>query len=293
MKVYINGKFVDEAEAVVSVFDRSFLYGDGIFEGIGVYRGRILYLKEHVERFYRSAVGVGIAIPEPPAAMEKIILETARVNAMTTGYLRPLVTRGVGPLGLSSSAQVRNPNVLVIPQGAGRIKYEGDVPGFTAAVVTVRRTPPDCLDPRIKSNNYLNNILAQREAQLAGSDLAVMLDARGFIAEGQADNLFCVTSGRLRAPHSHNALDGITRRVVLDLGREMTLNPAEEDLTVYDFLHADELFATNTLDGIRHIARFQGVEIGGGAMGPITAELRRRYVEHALVHGTPVSPEER
>ncbi len=288
LKVYLNGTFVDEAEAVVPVFDRSFLYGDGVFEGIGVYRGRILYLGEHVERFYRSARSLGIEPPSPRERLTEIIRETARVNAMQTGYLRPILTRGVGPLGLSSSAQVRSPNFMVIPQGGGRIKYDGDVEGFHAVVVSVRRTPPECLDPRIKSNNYLNNILAQREAALSGCDLAIMLDTRGFVSEAQADNLFCVTGGGLRTPHAHHTLDGITRRVVLELGREMKLDPVEADLSVYDLVNADEVFATNTLDGIRHVGRLQGADINGGAMGAVTAEIRRRYVDHALTHGTPV-----
>lgn len=288
LKVYINGKFVDETEAFVPVFDRSFLYGDGVFEGIVVYRGRVLYLKEHVARLYRSALSVGISIPEPADAMAEIILETARVNSVTVGYLRPLITRGTGPLGLSASAQLQGPTVLVIPQGGARIKYEGEMPGYRAVVVSTRRTPPECLDPRIKSNNYLNNILAQRQAELAGCDLAVMLDTRGFVAEAQAHNLFCMRDGVLSTPPAQNTLSGITRGIVLELGRDLKLNPVEDDLAVYDFLHADELFATNTLDGIRHIASFEGVTINGGTMGTVTAELRRRYVKHALAHGTPV-----
>jgi branched-chain amino acid aminotransferase len=288
-KVFINGTFVPESEATISVRDRSFLYGDGVFEGIAVFEGKIMFLREHVERLYASCRQVYIEMPVPPAQMETWILETARVNELFDhAYLRPLVSRGEGALGLDQTAAIRKPNIVIIPQAGRAIEYGGPMKSYSAVMAAVRRVPAECLDSRIKGNNYLNNILAQLEATRQGVGLAIMLDTHGFLSECPGHNLFVVRQGRLLTPRAHNVLNGITRQMVLELAPSAGVAAAEADLTAYDLGTADEVFVTNSLSGVAAVTEIGGWTVADGKPGPISQRLRDVYVRHALQRGTSV-----
>jgi branched-chain amino acid aminotransferase len=251
LQVFINGTFTPESQACISVRDRSFLYGDGVFEGIAIFKGRVMFLHEHVARLYASCRQIHISMPVPPARMTEWILETAAVNRLyDQAYLRPLVSRGEGALGIDQTASIARPNIVIIPQTVRPIEYEGPMKGCGAVVATVRRVPAECLDSRIKANNYLSNILAQLEATRQGVALAIMLDTRGFLSECPGHNLFVVREGRLLTPKAHNVLNGITREIVMALAPAIGLIVEETDLTVYDLGTAEEVFVTNTLSGV-------------------------------------------
>lgn len=289
MKVFINGVFVPEREATISVRDRSFLYGDGVFEGIAIFAGRVIFLREHVERLYASCRQVYIEMPVPREQMEAWILDTARVNGFNDhAYLRPLVSRGEGALGLDQTAAIKKPNIVIVPQAGRAIEYGGDMKSYSAVIAAVRRVPAECLDSRIKGNNYLNNILAQMEATRQGVGLAIMLDTHGFLTECPGHNLFVVRQGRLLTPRAHNVLNGITRQVVMELAPAAGVPAAEADLTVYDLGTADEVFVTNSLSGVAAVTKIAGWTIGDGAPGAVSRRLRDVYVQHALERGTRV-----
>src|SRR5574341_1648717 len=213
---YVNGKMVPLSEAKISVTDRSFLYGDGAFEGIQVQGGIIYQLDEHVGRLCRSCRYLDIQIPLSPQEMREAIIGVVRRNGLADGYLRPLVTRGEGPLGIDRADELGPPNVVIVPQH--RQTREGMA--LCAKVVSARRTPPQCMDPRVKSNNYLNNIMGKLEQKASGADVGIMLDVEGFVAEGCGENVFAVRDGGLATPPPYHALDGLTRRAVLAIAAQ-------------------------------------------------------------------------
>src|SRR6516165_7592307 len=238
MKVYINGKFRDEAEATISVFDHGLLYGDGIFEGIRAYHGRVFKLKEHVDRLFYSAKAILLNVPMTHAEVSRAVVETCRANEVQDGYIRLVVTRGIGTLGLNPN-RCKNPAVIII---AGKIQlYPPELyqKGMDIITVPTVRNLHSALNPAIKSLNYLNNILAKIEANNAGCEEAIMLNAEGFVAECTGDNVFIVKENQLLTPPlTAGALYGITRRVVLDLAVELGFKVAETNITRNDLFNA-------------------------------------------------------
>jgi branched-chain amino acid aminotransferase len=288
MKVYIDGKFYSEKDAKISVFDHGLLYGDGVFEGIRAYHGRVFKLKEHIERLYWSAKAILLEIPMTPAEMTEAVLETCRKNRCRDGYIRLVVTRGVGTLGLNPN-RCKRPSVIII---AGKIQlYPPELYEQGMAIVTVptTRNLVNAVNPAIKSLNYLNNILAKIEANNAGVEEAIMLNQEGYVAECTGDNIFIVHQGQLRTPPlSAGALYGITRNTVLDLARERGISVAEMNLTRYDLYIADECFLTGTGAEIIPVTRIDGRVIGQGKPGPVTRDLIQRYHALTRVAGEPI-----
>jgi branched-chain amino acid aminotransferase len=282
--VHVNGTLVPEPQAKISVFDHGFVYGDGVFEGIQVDGGVIYDLDEHVARLYRSAQYLGFAIPIAPEAMRAAIVEVARRNGLRDGYLRPLVTRGQGPLGLERMNELSPPNVVIIPQ----VREARGERRLRATVVSTRRTPPQCLEPRVKSNNYLNNILGKLEQFRAGVDVGIMLAVDGYVAEACGENVFAVRDGHAWTPPATRSLEGITRGNVLRLMAEAGVPGGERDLTPYDLALADELFITATMTGIAYVVELDGRPIGDGEPGPISRDLARRLRDYQQRTGIPI-----
>ena len=277
MKVFIDGKFFDEKNAKVSVFDHGLLYGDGVFEGIRAYNGRVFKLKEHVDRLYYSAKAILLKIPMSRQAITKAVLDTCRRNKIRNGYIRLVVTRGVGTLGLDPD-RCKKGSVIVI---AGKIQlyprelYENGMPLVT---VPTTRNFANAINPAIKSLNYLNNILAKIEAKIGGCEEAIMLNPSGNVAECTGDNVFIMVGGKLLTPPlSAGALRGITRGAVIGLAAEMGLEVLEPDLTRYDLYNSDECFITGTAAEIAPVASIDGRVIGKGRPGPMTKKFIAAY----------------
>jgi branched-chain amino acid aminotransferase len=293
MKVFIDGRYYSEANAKVSVFDHGLLYGDGVFEGIRTYNGRVFKLKEHVDRLFHSAKAILLEIPLSPAQVTAAVLETCRRNRLDDGYIRLVVTRGVGTLGLNPN-RCERPSVIVI---AGRIQlYPPELYEKGMAIVTVPTTRNliNAVNPAIKSLNYLNNILAKIEANIAGVEEAIMLNAEGFVAECTGDNLFVVRGGQLQTPPlSAGALYGITRSVVMDLAREQGTPVFESNLTRYDVYNADECFLTGTGAELIPVVRVDGRTVGSGRPGPVTQALVGKYRALTQATGEPIAPRRR
>jgi len=282
MKIYLDGKYYDERTAKVSVFDHGLLYGDGIFEGIRIYNGRVFKLKEHIDRLFYSAKAILLEIPMSHADLMKATVETCRKNKLRAGYIRLVVTRGVGNLGLNPRS-CKKPSVIII---ADKIQvYPADLYARGMDIVTVPtvRNLHSAVNPAIKSLNYLNNILAKIEANQAGVEEAVMLNAEGFVAECTADNLFIIKNGEVfTPPNSAGALYGITRQTVIDLAQAAGLKVSEPNLTRYDLFNADECFLTGTGAEIMPVVKIDGRVIGTGMPGPLTRDLVEKY--HSLTN---------
>ena len=278
--VYINGDFVPRDAAKVSVFDRSFVYGDGVFEGLQAVNGGVFRLEAHIDRLYRSALYLGFEIPLAKSAMIAAVLETARRNQMRDGYLRPIVSRGVGPIGVRHTEKLGPGNVVIIAQHE-RVEDRADIfaSGERAHIVSLRRIPPDSVDSRAKTCNYINNILAFLEARKAGANTAIMLDQHGGVAEGYGSNIFAVRDGVVETPPTGNILEGITRGVVLELCAELGLDARERAMTSYDLIVADEVFETATMAEIVPIVAIDGRRIGDGQVGRATKRLHQALRE--------------
>ena len=290
MKIYIDGKYYDEKNARVSVLDHGLLYGDGVFEGIRAYNGRVFKLSEHIDRLYCSAKAILLAIPMTPREMTEAVLAACRRNRVQDGYVRLVVTRGVGSLGLNPN-HCKNPTVIII---AGKIQlYPAELyqRGLNIITVPTARNLHSALNPAIKSLNYLNNILAKIEALNGGCEEAIMLNAGGFVAECTGDNLFIVKGGQLFTPPvSAGALHGITRGVVLELARENGMAASEPNLTRYDLFNADECFLTGTGAEIIAAVKIDGRVIGNGKPGPVTGRLVAQYQALTKSSGEPIYP---
>ncbi len=285
MKIYIDGQFYDEANAKISVFDHGLLYGDGVFEGIRMYHNRVFKLREHIERLYWSAKAILLDIPMTPEEMIAATVETCRQNGLRDGYIRLLVTRGKGTLGLDprrcpkASVIIIAANIQLYPE-----KYYQE--GLTIVTVPTTRMLVNSVNPAIKSLNYLNNILARIEANNAGVEEAIMLNTEGFVAECTGDNIFIVQKGRLFTPPlSAGALYGITRNTVLDAAKELGVAFAEPNLTRYDIYNADEMFLTGTAAEIIPVVKVDGRVIGTGKPGPVTAKLLAAFREKTKTDG--------
>lgn len=287
--VYINGSFVPRSEAKVSVFDRGYLYGDGVFEGIRGYNGRIFRLDQHLERLYRGAKAIWLDMPMTPEELKDVICETVRRNGLKDCYVRVVVSRGEGDLGLNP-LNCRGPaTVAVIASHIALYPREVYEQGLEMVTCATRRNSPEALNPEIKSLNYLNNILAKIEVVRAGAHEGLMLNHLGHIAEATGDNVFVVRDGLLKTPPAHSGiLEGITRQVVIELTQEMELPFREDMLTLYEVYTADECFLTGTAAEIVPVARCDGRVIGDGKPGPITKRLMERFKEVTVTEGVPV-----
>ena len=288
MKVFIDGKLCNERDAKISVFDHGLLYGDGIFEGIRAYNGRVFKLKEHIDRLFSSAKAILLEIPISHAAMMKATVETIHANKLRDCYVRLIVTRGIGTLGLNPRS-CKKPSVIII---AGKIQvYPAEMYAVGMDIVTVPtvRNLHSALNPAIKSLNYLNNILAKIEANNAGVEEAVMLNSEGFVAECTADNLFIIKDGKVFTPPlSAGALYGITRQTVMELAEQSGISVSEPNLTRYDLFNADECFLTGTGAEIMPVVKIDGRVIGTGKPGPLTRQLVTEYHALTKVTGQPI-----
>lgn len=288
LKVYLDGELVDEEEAKLSVFDHGVLYGDGIFEGIRSYNGRVFRSNEHLARLYRSARAILLEIPLSKNEMEKAIISTLRANELHDAYIRLVVTRGKGDLGLDPKKCPR-PTLFIITSKIALYPEEFYKNGLELITVATRQNSPTALDPRIKSLNYLNHILAKIEANNAGVLEAIMLNSEGFVTECTGDNIFIIKDGLLLTPHSWvGALEGITRGVVMELAEELGLSLKEEVLTRYDLFNADECFLTGTAAEIIPVVKIDGRVIGHGQPGEWTIKLIAAFRELTQREGTPI-----
>ncbi|MFN3192175.1 MAG: branched-chain-amino-acid transaminase [Aureliella sp.] len=279
--VYINGQFYPKADAKISVYDHGLLYGDGVFEGMRAYNGKVFRLREHMDRLYESARAILLQIPIDPKEMEKAVIDTLARNNLTDAYIRLVVTRGGGELGLDPDKTV-DPQVIVI---ADHIKmypkelYENGLEIITAATI---RNHPAALSPRIKSLNYLNNIMAKIEGKQAGCAEALMLNHKGEVAECTGDNIFIVRRGILMTPAiDAGILEGITRNAVMELAREEGIEVRELPFTRYDIYVADECFLTGSAAEVIPVIKLDQRSIGSGAVGPVTKTLHAKF--HELV----------
>jgi branched-chain amino acid aminotransferase len=288
MKIFIDGKYFSERDAKVSVFDHGLLYGDGVFEGIRAYHGRVFKLKEHVDRLFCSAKAILLELPMSHAQLMKATVEACRANKLRDGYIRLVVTRGIGSLGLNPRS-CKRPSVIIIADKIQLYPPELYQRGMEIVTVPTTRNLHSALNPAIKSLNYLNNILAKIEANNAGVEEAVMLNAEGFVAECTGDNLFIVKNRALFTPPlSAGALYGITRQTVIDLAEEAGLKVSEPNLTRYDLFNADECFLTGTGAELIPVVKIDGRVIGTGKPGPITRRLEEDYHALTKVSGEPI-----
>jgi branched-chain amino acid aminotransferase len=287
-KIYIDGKFYSEANAKVSVFDHGLLYGDGIFEGIRFYNGRVFRLEEHLERLWDSARSICLQVPISMREMAAAVLETIRQNDLRDGYIRLLVTRGIGNLGLNPM-QCKHPSVIIIAATITLYRENFYRKGLTIVTCATRRSNPAALNPAVKSLNYLNNVMARIEANLAGADEALMLNDAGNVAECTADNVFIIKRGQIFTPPiTAGALRGITRSIVFEIAAELGIKITETDITRHDVFIADECFLTGTAAEIIPVIKADGRLIGNGKPGPITARTIARFREMTRETGTPV-----
>ncbi len=288
MLVSIDGQLVPRAEARISVFDHGLLYGDGVFEGIRVYDRRIFRLDAHLARLEASAHAIGLAVPMDRAALAATVREAVRANRQVDGYIRLVVTRGEGPLGLDPTTCSR-PTVIVIVADLAVYPAEHYTSGIRVVTAATRQVPAASVDPRIKSLNYLKNVLARLEAHQAGAAEALMLNAEGFVAECTADNVFAVHGRRvLTPPATDGALDGITAGTVRELARAAGLEWNERRLARYDLFVADECFLTGTGAEIIPVVSLDGRRIGTGDPGPVTRGLATALHELAARESDPV-----
>jgi branched-chain amino acid aminotransferase len=277
MKIYINGGFFEKEDAKISVFDHGLLYGDGIFEGIRIYQGKVYKLKEHLERLYKSAKAIMLTIPLRFKEIQKAVIDTVKINNQENGYIRLVVTRGKGTLGIDPMT-CKQATIIIIVDDIQLYPSQYYQKGIKIITASTRRISPDSLDPRIKSLNYLNNILAKLEAQYANCLEAVMLNKQGFVAECTGDNIFIVKNQSLLTPAgSKSALDGITKNAVMHIAQERGIPASESDLTQYDLYTADECFLTGTGAEIIPVIEIDGRAIGKGQPGDITKKLAKSF----------------
>ena len=282
--IYIDGEMLPESQAKVSVFDHGLLYGDGIFEGIRFYNGRVFRLDQHIRRLYDCARAILIKIPLTPEEMIAATCATVRANGLRDGYIRLVVTRGVGTLGLNPNKCKRG-SVIIIADKIQVYPPEMYENGMAIVTVATTRNLHSALNPAIKSLNYLNNILAKIEANNAGVEEAIMLNSEGFVAECTADNIFLVKGRQLLTPPlSAGALYGITRGTIMDLARADGMQVSEPNVTRYDVFNADECFLTGTGAEVIPVIKVDGRVIGTGQPGPATRSLMEKY--RALVNST-------
>jgi branched-chain amino acid aminotransferase len=287
MLIYLNGEFVPESEAKVSVFDHGLLYGDGVFEGIRAYNGRVFRLEDHIDRMYDSARTIDLTIPLTKEEFAEVICETLRKNNLKDAYIRPLVTRGVGDLGLDPN-KCPVATVIVIATGWGAMYGDLYEKGLKAITCSIRRNPAEALPPNVKSLNYLNNIMAKIEANYKGGDEAIFFDTNGYVAEGSGDNLYIVKNGRIITPPTLNNLRGITRMVLLELAEEMGIAVEERNLGYYDLYTADEFLVSGSAAEVAPVVLIDGRTVGTGKPGPVFKQLAEAFKRRTETEGTPI-----
>jgi len=287
---YVNGKFVPKEEATVSVYDHGYLYGDGIFEGIRAYQGRIFRLDAHIDRMYDSAKYLMLDIPLRKEEMKQVILETVRRSGLQDAYIRPVISRGIGDLGLDPR-KCKRPTVVIIVDTIQLYPKEAYERGLRAITATTRKIRPDALSPQAKTLNYLNNIMARIEATQAGVDEAIMLTSEGYVCECSADNVFIVRGSELWTPVPYlGILKGITRGAVLSLAPELGITVFEGVFTSHELYTADECFLTGTGAEVGPVVEVDGRPIGSGAPGAISLRIAKAFRDLVQREGTPVYP---
>jgi branched-chain amino acid aminotransferase len=288
MKIYIDGKYLPEDDAKISVFDHGLLYGDGVFEGIRFYAGRVFELEGHMDRLWDSARAICLTIPLTREEMIAALLETVRQNELRDGYIRLIITRGVGNLGLNPY-NCRQASVIIIAASIALYPEELYQKGLDVITCGTRRMSPAALTPQVKSLNYLNNIMAKIEAIQAGAGEGLMLNEQGFVAECTGDNIFVLKRDKLSTPPiSAGGLRGITRQVVFEIAAEFGIAVHEPEMTRYDIYTADECFLTGTAAEIIPVISLDKRQIGSGKPGPTTARFIERFRELTLSSGTPI-----
>jgi branched-chain amino acid aminotransferase len=288
--VYVNGMFVEKSKAVVSVFDHGLLYGDGVFEGIRAYNGIVFKLEEHIARLYDSAKTIRLKIPMAPDEMSQAVLQTLRKNHLKDAYIRLVVTRGPGDLGVDPALCAR-PTLFIITEPMATVLGPHEPKVVRLTISTVRRDAVDATTHEIKSLNYLNSILAKIEANNAGADDAILLDRRGFVSEASVTNLFMVKGGKIATPSSAaGILHGITRARIIDLCGDLAFDVQERDVTPFEVFTADEVFLVGTKSEILAVGSVNDVKIGSGTAGPITRRLLREFSKlvQRPEEGTPI-----
>ncbi len=287
-KIYLNGQLVPKEQAVVSVFDHGFLYGDGIFEGIRIYDGVIFRLQEHLERLYESAKSILLTIPMDFAEMKDAVVGTVRANGLRDGYIRLVVSRGPGDLGLDPR-NCTTANVVIIADTIQLFPRELYEQGLKIVTVPTRRNSPSSLNPQIKSLNYLNSILVKIEAANAGVLEALTINGDGYVCEGSGDNVFIVKRGKVLTPPTYlGALDGITRRSIMDLCDQLGLTLEESPFTRHDVYVADECFLTGTAAELIPVVEVDKRQIGTGKPGEVTKRLHQAFHDLARTQGQQV-----
>lgn len=288
MLIYVNGQIVPQEEAKVSVFDHGFLYGDGAFEGIRAYNGRVYRLYDHVDRLFRSAHHLAIPVPLDREGLAQAILETARANKIQNGYIRVTMTRGLG-LGLDPK-NIKNPTLVIIANELALYPKDLYENGLELMTVSVRTTPSQCIEPRIKSlGKYINNILAKLESNRTGAGEALMLTVEGHVAEASGDNIFLARGGELLTPPGHvGILEGITRATTMEIAAKMEIPIKEQMLTLYDVYNAEECFLTGTAAELIPVAKVDGRAIGNGKPGPLTQRISAAFREYVQSVGEPI-----
>jgi branched-chain amino acid aminotransferase len=287
-QIFLNGEFVQKQDAKVSVYDHGYLYGDGVFEGIRVYDGNVFRLKEHLIRLYESAKSILLTIPYSLEELTQIVVDTVNRNNLHSGYIRLVVSRGEGNLGLDPTSCPRA-NVVVIAEQLALFPQELYENGMEIVTVATRRNRSDVLNPQIKSLNYLNNILVKIEAKLAGVQEALMLNDQGFVAEGSGDNVFLVKGNKLiTPPSSAGALEGITRNAIMELGDTLGYEVEEKLFTRHDVYIADEVFLTGTAAEVIGVSKVDGRVIGDGKPGPNTQRLLKAFRQLVVEDGEKI-----
>lgn len=288
MKIFLSGKLVDEKHAVVSVFDHGLLYGDGVFEGIRAYNGRVFLLDEHIDRLYDSAKAIALDIPMSKAEMSQAVVDTCKANEIKDGYIRLVVTRGKGTLGLNPYL-CEKAEVIIIAAKIQLYPQELYDNGLKIVTVGTIRNHPEAINPRIKSLNYLNNVMAKIEAINAGCMECIMLNHKGEVAEASGDNVFAFKNGILTTPPSTcGALEGLTRNMVIEIARKEGYEVREAPLARYDLYVADEVFLTGTAAEIISVVDIDKRVIGDGKPGENAWKLRKLYDACANSEGTPI-----
>ncbi|MGD7043536.1 branched-chain-amino-acid transaminase [Jeotgalibacillus proteolyticus] len=286
--IFLNGEYVTKENAKVSVYDHGFLYGDGVFEGIRSYNDNVFRLDEHLVRLYDSAKSILLEIPYTKEEMTEIVLETLRKNNLSNAYIRLVVSRGIGNLGLDPFS-CKVPNVIVIAESLSLFPKELYDSGIEIVTVASRRNRSDVLSPKVKSLNYLNNILVKIEAGLAGVPEALMLNDQGYVAEGSADNIFIIRDKKILTPPGYvGALEGITRNAIIEMAKEKGYSMEEAVFTRHDVYVADEVFLTGTAAEVIAVVKVDGRSIGEGVPGKVTNELLQSFRDLVVKDGVKV-----
>ncbi|MEW6726444.1 branched-chain-amino-acid transaminase [Desulforudis sp. 1088] len=289
--IYLDGEYVPEEKAVVSVFDHGYLYGDGVFEGIRAYHGRVFKLREHLVRLYESARAIMLTIPIGIDEMQEVVLETLRRNNLRDAYIRLVVSRGKGDLGLDPRKCPR-PTIVCIAASIQLYPEEFYRKGLEVITAATRRNLVDAVNPRVKSLNYLNNIMAKIEGSLAGTLEAIMLNAEGYVSEATGDNIFIVKNNVLITPPAYlGILEGITRNTVMELAAIKGIRVMEQVFTRHDLYVADECFLTGTAAELIPVVKIDGRVVGDGNPGPVTLELLEDFRAMTKINGPEIFPE--